>query len=550
MLHRLETLIQKKVPRIALSATLGDIQEVARILRHDSDLKTRIIESDKYRHDLMLQIKGYVNKDSKLGESPTSFEDISEHLFENLRGKSNLIFANSRRNVEYFATSLREKSESKGVPNEFFPHHGSLSKELREDLEKRLQRHSLPTTAVCTSTLELGIDIGSVHSIAQVDVPGSVSSIRQRLGRSGRRLDEASILRVYVDENEINSRSSLYDKLRMHTLQSVAVVELLKQKWYEPPNKGKFNFSTLVQQVLSLLAQFGGFDAKEAWMLLCLTGPFGSITSAQFAQLLRGLAEKQIIKQTHDGTIVLDLKGERIVNHYSFYAAFQTPEEYRLIYNTKLLGTLPVSNPLKENDFIIFAGRRWKIQAIIEEKKEIILVPSTGGFPRFSGTGFLIHKKIRQEMLNLYLAFPVPKYLDQKARDNFIEGKNYFAKQRLDESPIIQSGKDSEVVIWLGDDAIITLVLIFGYFKVSVSNFGNTIQFQNMTKSEAISVISKIIQGEIPSPEELLSNAKNLAREKYDVLIPNQLLVEQFSENSLAVDDAIDWMKNVVYKPN
>ena len=86
------------------------------------------------------------------------------------------------------------------MPNEFFPHHGNLSKELREELEVRLKDNKLPTTAVCTSTLELGIDIGSVRSVAQVGAPRSLAALRQRLGRSGRRKGTPSILRVYVLE--------------------------------------------------------------------------------------------------------------------------------------------------------------------------------------------------------------------------------------------------------------------------------------------------------------------------------------------------------------
>ncbi|MFX7608882.1 helicase-related protein, partial [Acinetobacter baumannii] len=82
---------------------------------------------------------------------------------------------------------LRRRSEKAKVPDEFFPHHGSLSKTLREELEDRLKDGNLPTTAICTSTLELGVDIGSVKSVAQIGSPRSLSSLKQRLGRTGRR---------------------------------------------------------------------------------------------------------------------------------------------------------------------------------------------------------------------------------------------------------------------------------------------------------------------------------------------------------------------------
>src|SRR5690606_4895317 len=120
---------------------------------------------------------------------------ICQEIFRLCRGDSHLVFANSRSRTENIAAQLRDLCEQKVVPNEFFPHHGSLAKELREDLEARLQKEKLPTTAICTMTLEIGIDIGKVNSVIQVTAPHSVSSLRQRLGRSGRR-NSASILRM------------------------------------------------------------------------------------------------------------------------------------------------------------------------------------------------------------------------------------------------------------------------------------------------------------------------------------------------------------------
>jgi len=146
LMHRLEFMIDNIVPRIALSATLGNMQLIAESLRQSKKLPCRIIESN------------------------TAI----------LRGKSHLAFANSRSRTEYIATKLSDYCDKNTVPNEFFPHHGNLSKELRESLESRLQENKLPTTAVCTMTLELGIDIGNVDSIAQITAPHSVASLRQR----------------------------------------------------------------------------------------------------------------------------------------------------------------------------------------------------------------------------------------------------------------------------------------------------------------------------------------------------------------------------------
>jgi len=332
LMHRLEFLIERVVPRIALSATLGDMDQVARYLRPNQKLKCEIISSTTSRSDLKLQLRGYIDPaELKEGKEP-AISSIITDLYTILRGGSHLIFANSRSRTEEVAVKLSDKCERDTVPNEFFPHHGSLSKEIRESLESRLQEGKLPTTAVCTMTLELGIDIGSVDSIAQVTAPHSVASLRQRLGRSGRR-GEAAVLRMFISENELTPKSHISDRLRLETFLSIAIVNLLLKKWYEPSSQHQYHFSTLVQQTLSVIGQYGGVRADQLWALLCNSGPFNQVDKSMYIVFLKALGSQELITQTKDGQLVLGSKGERIVEHYSFYTAFQTPEEYRLESN-------------------------------------------------------------------------------------------------------------------------------------------------------------------------------------------------------------------------
>lgn len=90
------------------------------------------------------------------------------------------------------------------------------------------------------------------------------------------------------------------------------MVNLLLERWCEPSGTGRLHLSTLVQQVLSLIAQFGGVTARRAWSIL--SEVFDSDQS-MFMQVLRSLGAWQIIRQEPDGTLLLDEAGERIVNH-------------------------------------------------------------------------------------------------------------------------------------------------------------------------------------------------------------------------------------------
>ena len=134
LLHRIEFLLGRTVPRVALSATLGDMEQVARFLRPPAqNYSCEIIESKAAGTKLKIQLRGYLNKASQdQQESPTTFEEIVNDLYRILRGKSHLIFTNSRERTEQICVGLSDLCKKNGVPNEFFPHHGNLSKEMRE----------------------------------------------------------------------------------------------------------------------------------------------------------------------------------------------------------------------------------------------------------------------------------------------------------------------------------------------------------------------------------------------------------------------------------
>lgn len=283
--------------------------------------------------------------------------------------------------MEWFADNLRRRCEQDGLPNEFWPHHGSLAKDIREETEKALKGGDRPATAVCTTTLELGVDIGSIKTVVQIGAPPSVASLRQRLGRSGRRPGEAAILRSYCKERQLGVGSPLSDRLRQGLLQSIAMIRLLMQGWFEPPRVHGLHLSTLVQQCLSVIAQRGGATAAELWSTLIRNGPFTEVEQGSFLSLLRALGERDLITQETSGLLLPGVVGERMINHYDFYSAFVSNEEFRLVCDGKPLGALPISRPLTVDQRIIFAGRRWRVTSVDTEAKVIVVRSDSGGAP-------------------------------------------------------------------------------------------------------------------------------------------------------------------------
>src|SRR5690606_31589601 len=118
--------------------------EVPKALRQNTKIPCRIIKSDTAQSELKFKIQGYVDPIKDNGDVPAHYK-ICDDVYKLCRGGSHLVFANNRKRTESISAQLSDMCERDVVPNEFFPHHGSLDKNLREELEARLQKENLPT---------------------------------------------------------------------------------------------------------------------------------------------------------------------------------------------------------------------------------------------------------------------------------------------------------------------------------------------------------------------------------------------------------------------
>jgi ATP-dependent Lhr-like helicase len=448
LLTRLELGIGRPVRRIGLSATLGDMDQACAYLRPDNAENVLVIEAQGGEAELRLQLRGYIaGGEDKSALAPTDL--ISQHIFDHLRGTDNLVFAGSRQSVEIYADRLRTLCEEARLPQEFYPHHASLSREHRDLVEHRLKDGKLPTTAICTSTLELGIDIGDVNCVAQIGAPFSVASLRQRLGRSGRRAGKPAILRQYAVEARLDSKSSFADRLRLGLLRSIAMIDLLLEGWCEPAQSSALHLSTLVHQVLSIIAEKGGAQAPGLYRILCQDGPFRKVAPAIFADVLRamGRSDPALIEQARDGLLLLGPMGETLTSHYSFYAVFQTPEEYRLIADGRELGTLPIDNMVAPGMMLIFSGRRWLVQEVDDKAKVILVTPAKAGTPpKFGGDAGIIHDVVIERMFDILSRDDVPAYMDPTAREFLQEARVNYAQMEFSRGRIAEIGERAWIV--------------------------------------------------------------------------------------------------------
>lgn len=546
LLRRIDELAGRRTRRIGLSATIGDLAAAAKWLNPDTSEAVAQINSSVGGPELRLQIRAYIDlpevddPDGLEGEipKPIALDQIADHLFENLRGANNLVFAGSRRRVESLADRLRRRYENSGAPNEFFPHHGSLAKNLREEAEERLKKGDLPTSAITTTTLELGIDIGSIKSVAQVGAPRSIASLRQRLGRSGRRKGTPAILRIYVRERELAADCDPIDRLRPELVRAVAAVRLLVQKFTEPALPEPAIATVVVHQTLSIITERGGARADQLYRTICGSGPLDAFTKQDYVELLRAIAgpEVKFIEQSTDGLLMLGENGERTVAARDFYAVFQGDEEWRLVANGQTLGTIPIANAFGVGSLVAFAGRRWRVTAVDDKAKVLGVAPHRAAkIPRFENLiSEALHDRFLAEMRAVYESDDVPAYLNTPAAGLLVEARAAYRDLHLAKERMIESGQDTHVLLWRGTamTSVLAIALHAAGYECSIHDLGVTIA--KATREDVKAALDALATATPASLAKLEDFVENLRTAKFDDFVPETVLRQLWTRANAA----------------
>ena len=298
-------------------------------------------------------------------------------------------------------TSTDLKSESQKYSDNIDIHHGSLSKEHREFVENRLKTE--PNISVfCTNTLELGIDIGDIDEVLLISVPWSVSSFIQKIGRSGRK-EKSKEFSFVLNSPPVTTQSHICDGLRCELIQSIALVELMLNKWCEPGSAQTNSYSTLVHQVMAYLAQRRQTTLEKIWIEIAQKSFSRKIVRADFDEIINHLIKKDFIQKESRDTLILGSEGDRLTEYYNFYSVFFTPEEWTIYNDSKKLGTIPLRNIFREEDTVLFSGRKWKVKIVDYKDKVLQVIPAKGGIPpKFPPSKGIIHEEIHKKMKEIY----------------------------------------------------------------------------------------------------------------------------------------------------
>jgi len=453
-------------------------------------------------------------------------DEIAVDILQTCAEGTNLVFGNAKQGLEILADRLHGLIKSSDLGRDPFQvHHGSLSKDVREEVEAQL-KSGAPTTVLCSSTLEMGIDVGAIRRIGQLDPPWSVASMRQRLGRSGRRPGEAAIMRVYTRDDSPHGKSTLTDLLFPHLLRAVALTRLMLSKWLEPHDTDRLELSTLVHQILSCLRETGGLSAKALFRVLVQQGAFRNVTEKVFLAVLRSLRTQELIEQMAAGEIILAPPGERLTCERDFYAAFASSDEYVVRHEGEEIGKLQ-SNlipPVGEN--LILGGKRWAVVLVDAVTKTVWVQPTKGGKPPiFLGTAGEIHTRVAEEMAATLADYDEPRFLDDSAQMLLKSARAIATRTGILDPGWIVREKSIQWFPWLGTRGLITLELHAHCAGLSVACDRLSITYKGID----VACWQTHLKSIADNTRDALTLARRMAvktREKFDGFLAEELLDE------------------------
>jgi len=553
-LARLSRYTQNQPRRIGLSATLGDYSLAEEWLRSGTEIPVITPEIKGGQRKVQLSLEHFYLTEEEPSLTSTNKEGgISRqaakspyyrHIFENSKSRKCLIFANNRAEIESVIANLRQIAEAERLPDIYHVHHGSISASLREEAEKAM-RDSSPAVTAATVTLELGIDIGQLERVIQLEAPLSVASFLQRLGRSGRR-GTAADMQFVCAEDELSGEESLPEQIPWQLLQAIAIIQLyLEERWIEPIKPLQFPLSLLYHQTMSILTARGERSPVALAQEVLTLPSFKAISKEDFRQLLHYLIEIEHIQKTEAGGLIVGLIGESLVRKFNFYTVFTNNVEYVVRDESTEIGSI-IMPPPAGNQFAL-AGRTWKVLEI-DSRKKTVFVERSQGIASVSWRGSVgsIHTKILQRMQRVIFEDIEYSYLQKNAKQRLKEVRQLAQSYELEKNNVIQlEGKTCCIFPWAGTVAYRTLERLLNIFvreSLDIRNIGGmspyflTVKLGKNNVKELHEQILYFCNKELTS-EDLIASDEAPRLQKYDEFIPNNLLRKAFAGDYLDVSE-------------
>ncbi|WP_121821454.1 DEAD/DEAH box helicase [Halostella salina] len=375
--------------RVGLSATVGDPAEVGRFLTGGRGCTVRSVDVGS-KVEVTVREPTVTDEDERLaGELMTDAETAShvrairDVVAEN---ESTLIFVNTRQTAEALGSRFKELDLPIGV------HHGSLSKSARIEVEDQFKDGAIDAL-LCTSSMELGIDVGRIDHVVQYGSPRQVTRLLQRVGRAGHRMDQVS------EGTVITTRPD-------DTFEALAIARRAKDGEVEPTAIHDGSLDVVANQVPGMvMASEDGVSAMYAYDVVTNAYPFRDLSQDEFRAVLRELKGNRIV-WLDEAEDRIESSGSTWQYVYANLSMIPDEETYTVedVASGRGIGTLDerfVVNFAEPGEVFIQRGEMWRITEIDDDESEVLVTPiedPAGEVPSWVGQEIPVPRAVAGEV--------------------------------------------------------------------------------------------------------------------------------------------------------
>lgn len=374
--------------RIGLSATVGDPKAIGQFLTGDRGCTIRSVDvaSDI---DLTVVAPTPTKADEELAGTLATEPKIASHLrviaevIE--RNTSTLIFVNTRQTAEALGSRFKSMDVDVGI------HHGSLAKAARIEVEAEFKNGEIDAL-LCTSSMELGIDVGRIDHVVQYQSPRQVTRLLQRIGRAGHRIGR-------------QSRGTIVATRADDILESIAIAEAASEGAVEPARVHHGSLDTLANQIVGIVMDEGEIAGAEVFDVIRRADPFADVTPETVRDVIEELARNGIVWLDEEAD-ELSKTGQTWQYFYDNLSMIPDEATYTVadMARGSRVGTLDerfVVNFAEPGAVFVQRGEMWRIVEIDDERERVQVTPiedPSGEVPSWTGEEIPVPSEIAQRV--------------------------------------------------------------------------------------------------------------------------------------------------------
>jgi ATP-dependent Lhr-like helicase len=433
------------------------------------------------------------------------------------RGEKRLIFVDSRAKAEKLGASLRQLDVTTFVT------HSSLSQEQRRQAEHAFAERD-NCVIVATSVLELGIDVGNLDRVIQIDASPTVSSFLQRMGRTGRRGSPRNCLFLATSDDSL--------------VRAAGLIDLWAEGYIEAIVPPVLPYHILAQQIMALALQEQGIGRSDLWKWLAGVPAFREMQRERRDEVLQGMIDHDIL-WSDQGILSFGQKGEEAYGRKHFlelFSVFLSPPLFSVLHGRQELGFVDELTFLGKHDgprILLLGGRAWLVDHI-DWKRRLAYVESSDakGQSRWKGWTRGLDYPLCQAIKKVLIARAGSERWSRRATEQMEEIRHEFGWLESG-STVVLAGRSGEVEWWTFGGTRVNATLaraLSGATRSRVEHSGFSLTFESRLSLDAIQQAVKEVRSQDVASFRPLIDQDAIEGLKFSECLPDHLAIEMLEQ--------------------